>query len=62
MCGDLGTVGLGDGLDDGQAEPVTVSRPGSVVSELLEGLKESLDFWRGNDWVPSCGPTAGTLP
>ena len=37
--GDGGAVGVGDGLDDGQSEPVTVAGSCSVVSQPLEGLK-----------------------
>ena len=49
MWGDVGVVGLGDGFDDGQPEAMTVSGPGSVVSEPLEGLKQSLELRGGND-------------
>jgi hypothetical protein len=31
VCCDVGMVGLGDGLDDGEAEPVSFSGAGSVV-------------------------------
>ena len=46
--GDGGVVGGGDGLDDGQAEPVAVLVVGAARVEALEGLEETVDFgWAG---------------
>ena len=47
MCGEVGTVGLGDGLDDGQAEPVSVGVADSFAADLLERLEEPLDLAGG---------------
>ncbi len=58
VCGDLGTVGLGDGFDDGQAEPVTVSRACSVVRVAgRAGRVARPPPWER--WVPGCPLIAG---
>jgi hypothetical protein len=35
-------VGIGDGADDGQAEPVSVAVPDPLGAELLERLEQAL--------------------
>jgi len=40
-------VGLGDGADDGQAEPVSRAAPGPLGAELAERLEQVLNrVWR----------------
>ncbi len=44
VCGDDRVVGVGDGLDDRQAQPDTVSAASGLRAESLEGLKEAREF------------------
>ena len=40
-------MGVGDGADDGQAEPVSLAVPGPLGAELPERLEQVLDrIWR----------------
>ncbi len=40
-------MGLGDGADDGQAEPVSRAAPGPLGAELAERLEQVLNrVWR----------------
>jgi hypothetical protein len=49
--GDLGVVGLGDGLDDGEAEAVAVGVVDPLAAALLEGPEESLYFSGRDRWA-----------
>jgi hypothetical protein len=45
--GEGGTVSVGDGADDGQAEPVSLAVAGSLGAELPERLEQVLHrIWR----------------
>jgi hypothetical protein len=42
-------VGVGDGLNDGEAEPGAVGTGPTLRVESLEGLKEAREFTRGDE-------------
>ena len=42
----VGVVGVGDGLDDGEAEAVPVGVADALAAGLLERLEESVDLAR----------------
>ena len=50
MCREAGFVGLGDGLDDGQAEAVSVVMADTLAACLLEGLEEPVDLVGRDSW------------
>ena len=45
-----GTVGAGDGADDGQAESVSVGVSDPLTAELLKGLEQTLDLVGWDHW------------
>jgi len=47
--GEVGAVGGGDGLDDGQAEPEAVAVPCPVGGEALERLEQAAELIWGHD-------------
>ena len=58
--GEGGVVGLGDGVDDREAETVAVAAAVPLGRRSLEGLEEALDLAAGDDW-PAVGDREGRL-
>jgi hypothetical protein len=48
---DRGVVGVGDGLNEGEAKPNTVSTASGLRAESFEGLKHPCEFPGTDEWA-----------